>query len=444
MHRRLFDKIVHSVFLKLLLVILVAGLCINFAVSYFFVYLTREYMQNIEFRKNWVQYVGYLAQDIGEPPALERAQVLADTLSITIGFENLDGTWQATGSLPSLDSMTLKKINEKPLAYYGRHDGRVFLVAEMGGRRYLFDLMKPYALQRFAGEKIIFLVCLLTGFLLLSYLAIRWILRPVVWLNDGVQQVSSGNLEYHVPIKRRDEFGRLAEAFNTMTDRIKEMLHARERLLLDVSHELRSPITRMKVALEFVPNTSVKNGIQADIRDMEMMVSDILETQRLGSPYGQLDREETNLDDLVRDLVADFVDSTPAVMVETVEPGITVMVDRKRMKSVVKNVVENALKYSAPAGASVRVSVFRRPAQAVVQVRDMGCGIPTDDLPHVFEPFYRVDTSRSKQTGGYGLGLSICKIIMEAHGGGITVESESGRGTTVSLFLPETPPHGVS
>ena len=110
------------------------------------------------------------------------------------------------------------------------------------------------------------------------------------------------------------------------------------------------------------------------------------------------------------------------------------------MKTVVKNVVDNALKYSDPAGAPVRISVFRRSPHVVVQVRDTGCGIPAEDLPHVFEPFYRVDTSRSKHTGGYGLGLGICKIIMEAHKGGITVESELGRGTTVSLLLPETQP----
>jgi len=113
------------------------------------------------------------------------------------------------------------------------------------------------------------------------------------------------------------------------------------------------------------------------------------------------------------------------------------MLDRKRMKTVIKNVVDNALKYSNPVGEPVRIEVFRRSEYVVVQVRDMGCGIPAEDLPHVFEPFYRVDRSRSKQTGGYGLGLGICKVIMEAHMGSITVESEPGHGTTVSMLLPE-------
>jgi signal transduction histidine kinase len=435
--RRLFAKIVHSVFLKLLLVIIVAGICINLAVSAFFVHITRGYMQNIAFRKNWVQYVNYLVQDIGDPPGIERANALAQKLSITIGFESPDGTWQATGTLPLPESMELKKINENPMTYYGRHDGRIFLIVESGRRRYMFDLMRPYAQQRFVEEKIVFLIVLLSCILLFGYIAIRWLLKPVLWLNDGVQQVSSGNLDYRMPVKRHDEFGKLAAAFNSMTGRIKEMLHARERLLLDVSHELRSPITRMKVALEFIPGTEATRGMQADLRDMETMISDILETQRLASPYGQLNLEETDFEELVREVVEAYVDSTPAVLLENVQSGGTVILDRKRMKTVLKNVVDNALKYSDPSGPPVRIDLLRRSAQAILQVRDTGCGIPSRDLPHIFEPFYRVDTSRSKHTGGYGLGLSICKIIMEAHRGSITVESEPGQGTTVTMLLPE-------
>jgi len=398
MHRRFFAKIVHSVFLKLLLVIIVAGLCINLAVSAFFMHLTKEYMQNIDFRKNWVQYISYLVEDIGEPPNIERARSLARQLSITIGFEEDDGTWQSTGSLPSPELIKLKVINESPLTYYGRHRGRPFLIIEERGRRYMLDLMKPYAQQRFAEEKIIFLIALLTCILLFGYIVIRWLLKPIMWLNDGVQQVSSGNLDYRLPVKSHDEFGKLAEAFNAMTGRIKEMLHARERLLLDVSHELRSPITRMKVALEFMPTSPVTQGMQADIHDMEVMISDILETQRLGSQYGQLNLEMTNLEGLVRDVVEGYATRTPAVLFETVQPGIEVTLDKKRMQTVVKNVVDNALKYSDSGGAPVQISVIRRSPHVVVQVRDMGCGIPAEDLPHVFEPFYRVDKSRSKET----------------------------------------------
>ena len=436
MHRRWVSKIVHSVFLKLLLVIIIAGIFINLAVGSFFYYLTKGYMQNMPFKKNWVQYMGYLVREIGEPPDIVRARALADTLSIAIAFETADGTWLSTDRLPQVDELELKKISREPSAYWTRHEGRGLLLIEAGGRRYVFDMMKSYSWQHFAEEKILFLIVLLTCILLFGLLAIRWILAPLRWLSDGVRQVSSGNFAYRMPVKRLDEFGTLAEAFNSMTGRIREMLHARERLLLDVSHELRSPITRMRVALEFMPDSAVAQGMQADIHDMEAMIAEILETQRLGSPYGSLNLEETDLASLIREVVAERAHSTPAVVLENVEPGIAATVDRTRLKTVVKNVVDNALKYSDPAGEPVRIAIVKRMPHIVVQVRDTGHGIPAEDIPYVFEPFYRVDKSRSKHTGGYGLGLSICKIIMEAHKGGITVASELGHGTTVSLLLP--------
>lgn len=438
MHRRWVSKIVHSVFLKLLLVIIIAGICINLAVGSFFYYLTKGYMQNMPFKKNWVQYMGYLVREIGEPPDIVRARALADTLSIAIAFETDDGTWQSTDRLPQVDELELKKISREPPAYWTRHEGRGLLMIEAGGRRYVFDMMKSYSWQHFAEEKIMFLIVLLTCILLFGLLAIRWILKPLRWLSDGVQQVSSGNLDYRLPVQRLDEFGTLAEAFNSMTGRIREMLHARERLLLDVSHELRSPVTRMKVALEFMPDSAVAQGMQADLQDMEAMIAEILETQRLGSPYGSLNLEETDLASLIGEVVAERAHSTPAVVFENVEPGITAAVDRTRLETVIKNVVDNALKYSDPAGEPVRIAIVKRMSHIVVEVRDTGHGIPAEDIPYVFEPFYRVDKSRSKHTGGYGLGLSICRIIMEAHKGGITVASEPGRGTTVSLLLPET------
>ncbi len=437
MHRRWLAKVVHSVFLKLLLVIIIAGICINLVVGSFFYYLTKGYMQNMPFKKNWVQYMGYLVNEIGDPPSMASARSLADQLSITIGFEDDDGTWQTTDSLPQADAIGMKKISAEPPAYWARHKGRGLLMIEVAGRRYLFDMMKPYSWQHFTEEKIMFLIVLLTGILLFGCLAIRWILKPLRWLNDGVQQVSRGNLDYRLPVKRLDEFGVLAGAFNSMTGRIRDMLHAREQLLLDVSHELRSPVTRMKVALEFMPDSPVTHGLRADIHDMEAMISEIVETQRLGSPYGRLNPEPTDLGVLVQELVAERAHSCPAIIFEKASPGVTAMIDRTRMRTVLKNVIDNALKYSDAGSGPVRIAVLKRDSDVVVQVRDAGQGIPIEDIPHVFEPFYRVDKSRSKHTGGYGLGLSICKVIMEAHKGGITLASEPGQGTTVELLLPD-------
>lgn len=440
MPRKWFATIVHSVFLKLLTVIIAAGICINLAVGAFFFYITRDYMHTLPLRENWVQYMSYLVEDIGEPPGIERVRDLAQALGIIIGFEDDKAVWRTTGDLPDPAAIGMQQISQAPPAYWARYKGRGLLMIEASGRRYMFDMMPVHPWVYFAEGKIISLIVFLTCILLFSYIAIRLILRPVRWLNEGVREVSSGNFDYRMPVKRLDEFGTLAEAFNLMTGRIRDMLRAREQLLLDVSHELRSPITRMKVALEFIPDAAATQGLRADIHDMEAMISEIVETQRLGSRYGRLNLELTDLAALAREVAAERAHSSPCVLVDSSQSGMQAMVDRLRMRTVLKNVVDNALKYSAAESEPVRIVISRKHPHIVVQVRDAGQGIPAEDIPHVFEPFYRVDKSRSRHTGGYGLGLSICRTIMEAHGGRIGIESEQGCGTTVTLLLPEARP----
>ena len=125
-------------------------------------------------------------------------------------------------------------------------------------------------------------------------------MKPLNWLSDGVYALGEGDLEHRLPEKRRDELGNLARAFNRMSESIREMLTAREQLLLDVSHELRSPLTRMKVALEFIPENSSQDSLQSDVQEMEQMVTEILETAWLKSEHGQLNREKTNLVKLIQ------------------------------------------------------------------------------------------------------------------------------------------------
>ena len=133
-----------------------------------------------------------------------------------------------------------------------------------------------------------------------AYLIMRWILRPLKWLTQGVEHVSRGNLDHMVPVKRKGELADLAKAFNNMTQQFKEMLHARERLMLDVSHELRSPLTRLKVALEFLPESDAKESLKEDVVIMETMITEILETARLRNGYATLNLKETDLVPLVQ------------------------------------------------------------------------------------------------------------------------------------------------
>jgi signal transduction histidine kinase len=270
-----------------------------------------------------------------------------------------------------------------------------------------------------------------------AFLTIRRVLRPVKWLNDGVREVSRGNLDHRVPLKKSDELRDLAEAFNTMTDRIREMLQAKEQLLLDVSHEMRSPLTRLKVALEFLPDGKPKESIKTDIKGMEKMISEILDTARTHHLHGQLKRQRLNLVDLLQEVVPAFEKQAPGVKIGDVPNTINADLDAEQIKIVLNNVIDNAIKYSRPDSNPVRIRFERQGAYGVLCIEDDGIGIPQEEQPFIFEPFYRVDKSRSKSTGGYGLGLSLCKTIMEAHDARIIVDSSPDRGTIVFLYFHE-------
>jgi len=227
--------------------------------------------------------------------------------------------------------------------------------------------------------------------------------------------------------------GKLTESFNTMTKRIREMIHSKEQLLLDVSHELRSPLTRIKVALEFVPDGPTKESIGEDVSDVETMITELLESERLNSDHGRLYLERSDISEIIGEVARDFENKPPGVKLISVPENVFLKIDPDRIKTVLKNVLENAIKYSRPESPPVEIAVDDEGKSVMIRIKDHGSGIPKEELPYLFEPFYRTDKSRSKDTGGYGLGMSLCKKIMEAHSGRIEIRSEVDVGTTVVL-----------
>ena len=218
------------------------------------------------------------------------------------------------------------------------------------------------------------------------------------------------------------------------------MISARERLLLDVSHELRSPLTRMKVALEFVPENKSRESLLGDVQEMEQMVTEILETARLKSEHGQLELQTVDLKLLIQEVCSAFEGKIPGILFEKDSKEYLVRIDVEQIQTVLKNILVNALKYSIPGNDPVQVRLSKDVSGCIIEIQDQGQGIPEDELELIFEPFYRVDKSRTKLTGGYGLGLSMCKTIIEAHGGRISVRSRSGEGAVFCKTIIET--HG--
>jgi signal transduction histidine kinase len=280
------------------------------------------------------------------------------------------------------------------------------------------------------------LLLLLSALFLLAFFLIRHVLKPIRWLDTGVKKIAMGDLNYQIPEGKKDELGDLTKAFNTMTQRIREMIHARDQLLIDVSHELRSPITRIRVALEFLPESKNKVYINNDINEIELMITEILESERLKGEYGQLVLEKTDIAELIRKTVKLFDNCLPGIVMHLPDKPVALPLDRKRIQIVIKNIIDNACKYSKEGSEPVEVKLEENPGTVTLAITDNGIGIPEEEIPYLFEPFYRVDRSRSKKSGGYGLGLNLCRKIVEAHGGEIIIENNPRGGSRVIITLP--------
>ena len=420
-----------------MVIILVAGLGINLAIIFFFGAFRHHVAGN--FRPHLTQYINYLIDDIGDPPDPERARQIAEQTRMIITYASADSNWSTADRPLASPAGRMHILHRSDRVIAGTVDGAYVLQVRQGDSRLSFYL--PH--QPDAEKKIkIISICLLlfiTMLMIGAYLAIRRVLKPLRWLKRGVDQVARGDLMHRVPLRRADELRDLSLSFNTMTERLQHLIRSKEQLLLDVSHELRSPITRVKVALALMPESADRTSIEEDLNEMEKKITELLETARALNIKASLNYAPVDLSELIRSTAALFTSRTPEIRISVVPESATMTVDTERIGQVLKNVLDNAQKYSPEGAAPIELSAAVTPTDATIQVQDHGIGIPKEDLDFVFEPFYRVDKARSPQRSGYGLGLSLAKTIVEAHGGRITIASEPGKGTRVRIHLPRTP-----
>lgn len=362
-------------------------------------------------------------------PNLEAAINIHKQIGLDIRYEGPDGAWATSDTLPTVAQVRSRQVHSS----FGHE---YHLAAASSGGTYLFawDVRDQ---MHSAHEKLLWMLLLMiVGVVLTAYWFQKRLLRPVQSLGDGVSRMSAGQLDVVLPIVTNDELGTLTAAFNQMVSRVKEMIHARDQLLLDVSHELRSPLTRMKVALALLPEDENKTSLDADVKEMETMISELLELERLRAPHG-LCIQEQDVVPIVREVAEQFENRAPGVQFMPHPEPILASVDCEKLRVVLRNLLDNALKYSLPDSQPVILSVSANQDGVLIRVQDDGQGIPEAHMTNIFEPFFRIDPSRSRKTGGYGLGLSICKRIIEAHGGAIHIENNPGRGASFILTIPE-------
>jgi signal transduction histidine kinase len=283
------------------------------------------------------------------------------------------------------------------------------------------------------------------GAVLLTLGLSRRIFAPVEALTAAARRMEAGDLSQRVEVTSNDEIGDLARAFNAMADGLARLEELRRQLVNDVAHELRTPLTNIRGYLEALrdgvvePDRRVIDSLHEEAIHLNRLVDDLQELSLAEAGQLRLQRQPVALADVVDQAIGTFGSRAEArgvaLHVDLPEDLPLVEVDPQRVGQVLRNLLDNALTHTPP-GGEIHVVASASDEWIEVSVRDTGSGIAAKDLPHVFERFYRADKSRSRATGGAGLGLAIARQLVEAHGGRIEVESKVGHGTQFTFTLP--------
>lgn len=393
-------------------------------------------------------------KEIGLPPDPAKAQAIVERIPVDILLQGPGVSWASDSRFPPLekipfgpvDILDLDERSLKEIATWARgldrvrfasYEGHIFAELNDNGYQVIFasPKLKEVPPPDFTGLAII-----LTSLMVLTgcYFAVRWLIRPIGWIQEGAERIGRGDLDYRIPATRRDDLGQLALDINAMADDVRDMLEAKRQLLLAISHELRSPLTRAKVALEFLDDSQVKKDLLDDVGEMEKLIADLLESERMNTGHTTLQRSPVDLKALLESLLAnEFSGKNSRIKLLLPEEAVVREVDNVRMRLVARNLIDNALRYTPEPSPPVEVSLAVTPGAVVLTVRDFGPGIPRENLARVAQPFYRADPARSRSTGGFGLGLYLCRRITEAHRGTLAIDSQPGQGTVVTVTIPD-------
>jgi len=392
-------------------------------------------------------HVNYVREDIGTPPRIDRAIAITERVPVDIRIFGPDVDWASDPDFPRIETLSFApspRFSDDPNAWvdelqgveFATLDNHEFLKMHQGG--YDIVVATPRIADLSQGPD---LVSLILGMglasLLLGYMAVRWLFRPIESIREGAAQIGRGHFEHRISRIRSDQLGDLAADINRMADNVGDMLDAKRALLLGISHELRTPLSRMRLTLEFLEDEKNKASLREEIVEMEKIVASLLEAERLNNRHTPLARTRVVVNELIAELLDDFF-SRDRDRIETSLPAerIVANLDEARISLLLKNLLSNALRYSRPADGPIELSLVVDADDLVFVVRDHGPGLPKEKAERIGEPFYRGDPSRTRDSGGTGLGLYLASLVAKAHGGTLRLVEVAGSGACFEARIP--------
>jgi len=370
-------------------------------------------------------YVDRLVAEMGSPPNVARAQGLVQRLPLSVRIE---------GPAVQFDSHPQRRAWHRGPERDADDEGRWLLQRQTAdGHRITFGLgdrgwvNRPRTIGWFTLAMLLLLTAAAYGY-------VRHLFRPLDDIRSGAQRFGQGQFDTPIPVRRGDELGDLAEQVNTMAHDIRAMLEAKRGLLLAVSHELRSPLTRARLNAELVAPSDERDALLRDLGTMRDLINDLLESERLAAGHAALQRERCDLNALVRTLVAEQFPAA-TLRLELAPQLPTAELDPVRLRLALRNLIDNALRHGAATDTPPCVRTVLDGGRLELSVRDFGPGVDDAHLAHLSEAFYRADAARQRSTGGVGLGLYLCRLVAQAHNGTLRIRNAQP-GLELTLSLP--------
>ncbi len=396
-----------------------------------------------------------------QPALTRRLQDVAYVAQTGLAVYTADGEPLASAGTPiprALPQDMLRELDESRIFHMGRRGVAAIPLPgnDHRGTYLLMFLTGPASHDHGRLLSVLAIVTLVVA--LLSIPLARGIARPLEQLTATARRLGAGDLGARTGINRRDEVGALARTIDEMAARLAARLRAEKELLANISHEIRTPLTRIDLALELLSEEGVTAdevkerlvGLADDTGELERLVDDVLTAARLELAAAEsekidslqtagltLRRESTDLGLLAKNAVIRFQELHPHrdVRLEIADTLPEIFADCALLRRVFANLLDNADKYS-PQDRPVDLAFVGRAARIDICLSDQGIGVASEDLPRLFEPFFRTDRSRTRAAGGTGLGLTLCKRIVEAHGGAIEARPRDEGGLEIRFWLP--------
>lgn len=392
-------------------------------------------------------HVHYVKEDIGSPPRIDRAIAITESVPVDIRILGPDIDWTSDANFPDLETLDFgpsPKFSDDADAWVDELQDLEFAVED--DHRFIkihqdeYDIVVSsprIADVRTGPDLITLIVSLGLVYLMIGYAAVSWLFKPIRAIRAGAAQIGEGNFDHRIRNIRHDQLGDLASDINRLADDVENMLDAKRALLLGISHELRTPLSRMRLMLEFIDKDADRKSLKPEIDEMEKIVVSLLEAEQLSTRHVTLNRSHVKVSALISELIDNFFDrDRQRISVHVAADEIEASVDEARITLLLKNLISNALRYVPESGGRVDVTAEVDGDDLVLRVEDNGPGLSKDQAEHLGEPFYRGDPSRTRDTGGTGLGLYLAILVAKAHSGSLILKNPDEDGACFECRIP--------